>query len=57
MFLSLNKHIHWWIKLYWDGSQNDRVDFAGCGGLLRDSNDKWIKSYSRKIRSCDTLHA
>ncbi|GAU14826.1 hypothetical protein TSUD_50380 [Trifolium subterraneum] len=46
-----------WIKLNCDGSQNDWVSLAGCGGLLRDSNDKWIKGYSRKIGSCDALHA
>ncbi|WJX23886.1 hypothetical protein P8452_13068 [Trifolium repens] len=46
-----------WVKLNCDGSQNDRASLAGCGGLLRDSNGKWIKGYSRKIGSCDALHA
>ncbi|GAU49093.1 hypothetical protein TSUD_137780 [Trifolium subterraneum] len=46
-----------WIKLNCDGSQNDRVGLAGRGGLLWDSNGKWIKGYSRKIGSCDALHA
>lgn len=46
-----------WVKLNCDGSQNDRASLAGCGGPLRDSNGKWIKGYSRKIGSCDALHA
>ncbi|MCI91184.1 hypothetical protein A2U01_0112478 [Trifolium medium] len=28
-----------WVKLNCDGSQNNRMSIAGCGGLLRDS--KW----------------
>jgi ribonuclease HI len=30
---------------------------AGCGGLLRNSDGRWLKGYSHKIGTCDALCA
>ncbi|MCI38614.1 ribonuclease H, partial [Trifolium medium] len=43
-------------KLNCDGSENDRLGLAGCGGLLRNSDDTWLKGYSQKLENCDVLH-
>jgi len=29
----------------------------GCGNLLWDANDTWIKGFLRKVATCDALHA
>jgi ribonuclease HI len=46
-----------WIKLNCDGAYKESVHLAGCGGLLRDSNDRWIQGYTQKIGACDTMYA
>ncbi|MCI72558.1 RNA-directed DNA polymerase (Reverse transcriptase), partial [Trifolium medium] len=30
---------------------------AGCGGLFRNSDGRWIKGYSRKIGTCGAFSA
>jgi hypothetical protein len=45
------------VKLKRDGSKNNMVSLAGCGGLLGDSDGKWLEGYSRKLEACDDLHA
>ncbi|GAU18198.1 hypothetical protein TSUD_249000 [Trifolium subterraneum] len=57
IFIGWRKHREGWVKLNCDGSQNDRLGLAGCGGLLRNSDDNWLKGYSRKLGNCDALHA
>jgi ribonuclease HI len=32
-------------------------DTSGCGGLFRNSDGRWIKSYIKKIEACDVRHA
>ena len=32
------------------------MNIACCGGLIRDSNDQWLKGYVRKIETCDALY-
>jgi ribonuclease HI len=46
-----------WIKLNSDGACKDMGVIAGCGGLFRDSDGRWIKGYTKKIGACDALHA
>jgi len=46
-----------WIKLNCDGSYKDTLGLAGCGGLLRNSDGRWLKGYCRKIGTCDALTA
>ncbi|CAJ2642253.1 unnamed protein product [Trifolium pratense] len=46
-----------WIKLNCDGAHKKSMDLAGCGGLLRDSDGRWIQGYTQKIGTCDSLHA
>jgi hypothetical protein len=46
-----------WIKLNCDGAYKESVDLVGCGGLLRDSDGRWIQGYTQKIGACDALHA
>ncbi|PNX74874.1 hypothetical protein L195_g030803 [Trifolium pratense] len=45
------------VKFNCDGFQNDKLGLAGCGGLLMNSYDTWLKGYSRKLGNCDALHA
>ncbi|GAU10638.1 hypothetical protein TSUD_421140, partial [Trifolium subterraneum] len=46
-----------WIKLNCDGAYKESMGLAGCGGLFRDSNGRWLKGYAQKIGACDALHA
>jgi hypothetical protein len=46
-----------WVKLNCDGACKENVNRAGCGGLLRDTNGKWLKEFVRKIGVCNALHA
>jgi hypothetical protein len=46
-----------WIKLNFDGAHKKSVDLTGCGGLLRDSDGRWIQGYTQKIGTCDAFHA
>ncbi|MCI09976.1 ribonuclease H protein, partial [Trifolium medium] len=41
-----------WIKLNSDGACKDMGKIAGCGGLFRDSDGRWIKGYIKKIGAC-----
>ncbi|KAL4299003.1 hypothetical protein AHAS_Ahas17G0057400 [Arachis hypogaea] len=41
-----------WITLNTDGSMNGFTKKAGCGGLLRNENSKWIGGFSFNIGSC-----
>ncbi|MCI88500.1 ribonuclease H protein, partial [Trifolium medium] len=38
-----------WVKLNNDGACKNRGEIAGCGGLFRDSDGRWIKGYTKKI--------
>ncbi|MCI40413.1 non-LTR retroelement reverse transcriptase, partial [Trifolium medium] len=46
-----------WIKLNCDVAYKESMDVAGCGGLFRDLNGRWLKGYPQKIGACDTLQA
>jgi ribonuclease HI len=46
-----------WVKLNCDGACKGKGELAGCGGILRQSDGRWIKGFSRKIGACDALHA
>ncbi|CAJ2630361.1 unnamed protein product [Trifolium pratense] len=46
-----------WIKLNCDGAYKDSMNNAGCGGLFRDSDGRWLKGYTQRIGDCDALHA
>jgi hypothetical protein len=47
IFIGWKRPLNRWGKLNCDGSQNkNSIGFVGCGGLLRDSNGRWIKGYS-----------
>ncbi|GAU36844.1 hypothetical protein TSUD_213680 [Trifolium subterraneum] len=46
-----------WIKLNCDGAYKDSMNIAGCGGLFRDSDGRWLKGYTLRIGDCDALHA
>jgi len=45
-----------WVKLNCDGAWKRSGTLAGCGGLLRVSNGRWIKGYFKKIGMCDAFH-
>ncbi|PNX76452.1 receptor-like kinase [Trifolium pratense] len=44
-------------KLNCDGSYKDSMNIAGCGGLFRDLDCRWLKGYTQRIEDCDALHA
>ncbi|MCI46118.1 ribonuclease H protein, partial [Trifolium medium] len=44
-----------WVKLNCDRAYKDSLELAGCGGLQRDSDGRWLTGYSRKIGTCDAL--
>ncbi|CAJ2642097.1 unnamed protein product [Trifolium pratense] len=46
-----------WVKLNSDGACKNKGEVAGCGGLFRDSDGRWIKGYTKKIEACDALQA
>ncbi|GAU11643.1 hypothetical protein TSUD_334560 [Trifolium subterraneum] len=55
VFIGWNKPREGWIKLNCDGAYKDSLGLAGCGGLFRNSDGRWIKGYARKIGTCDAL--
>jgi ribonuclease HI len=57
IFIGWKRPREGWIKLNCDGAYKDSLGLAGCGGLFRDSDGRWIKGYSRKIGTCDALSA
>ncbi|MCI51897.1 putative non-LTR retroelement reverse transcriptase, partial [Trifolium medium] len=57
IFIGWKRPPEGWVKLNCDGSRNNRVGIAGCGGLLRVSDGRWIKGYSQKLGAGDALHA
>jgi len=46
-----------WVKLNCDGAYKDSLGLAGCGGLFRNLDGRWIKGYSQKIGTYDALCA
>ena len=44
-----------WIKLNIDGASNSNLGRAGGGGLLRNSDDNWIRGFSRSMGTCSSL--
>ncbi|MCI28290.1 ribonuclease H protein, partial [Trifolium medium] len=40
-----------------DGACKDTLGLAGCGGLFRNLEGRWIKGYARKIETRDALCA
>lgn len=38
-----------WYKLNIDGLVNGANGHAGCGGLIRDNDDRWVKGFAKKI--------
>ncbi|KAK7291983.1 hypothetical protein RIF29_07579 [Crotalaria pallida] len=47
--------IHWrkppegWFKMNTDGTSRGNPGLAGCGGLIRDGEGRWIIGYARRI--------
>ncbi|KAK2441944.1 TMV resistance protein N [Trifolium repens] len=52
IFIGWKRPREGWIKLNCDGAYKDSLGLAGCGGLFRDSDGRWIKGYSRKLGTC-----
>jgi len=44
-----------WTKLDCDGAYKSNQAMAGCGGLLRDGEGKWITGHFLKIGNCNAL--
>ncbi|KAL4298891.1 hypothetical protein AHAS_Ahas17G0046200 [Arachis hypogaea] len=41
-----------WIKINTDGAVKDNPRRAGCGGILRNSEGRWIMGFSRNLGVC-----
>ena len=46
-----------WYKLNFDGASIGNPGKAGGGGLIRDSQGKWVKGYMRKIGMATSVEA
>ena len=52
---SIIKRVRWekpqagWKKLNTDGASKGNPGLAGCGGVIRDENGRWIAGFSRRI--------
>ncbi|CAJ2648154.1 unnamed protein product [Trifolium pratense] len=57
IFIGWKKPQEGWVKLNCDGAYKDSLGLAGCGGLFRNSDGRWLKGYSHKIGTCDALCA
>ncbi|GAU25598.1 hypothetical protein TSUD_260320 [Trifolium subterraneum] len=55
IFIGWKRPREGWIKLNCDGAFRNSLGLAGCGGLFRDSDGRWIQGYARKIGTCDAL--
>jgi hypothetical protein len=40
-----------WIALNTDGAVKQDLSRAGCGGVLRDEDGRWVQGFSKKIGS------
>jgi len=57
IFIGWKRPQEGYVKLNCDGAYKDTLSIAGCGGLLRNSDGRWLQGYSRKIGACDALSA
>ena len=46
-----------WYKLNFDGASMENPRKAGGGGLILDSQGKWVKGYMRKIGMATSVEA
>nr|XP_023911030.1 uncharacterized protein LOC112022645 [Quercus suber] len=50
------KRVRWerlpegWVKLNTDRAAKGNLGLAGCGGVVRDENGKWLTGFSKRIR-------
>ena len=52
-----NKPDQGWFKLNSDGASQGNPGLAGRGGLIRDHDGKWVKSYMRNIGQATSVAA
>lgn len=46
-----------WIKLNSDGACKGDDSQARCGGLFRDSTGNWLYGFTKRLGTCNALHA
>ena len=46
-----------WVKVNIDESFCRDLNFAACGGLIRDENGVWKGGFARRLGSCSVLEA
>ena len=60
---SIIKRVRWekpqvgWRKLNTDGASKGNPGLAGCGGVVRDENGRWIAGFSRRIGVTSSFEA
>ena len=57
MYIGWMQPLIGWVKLNCDSAWKGSGTLAGCEGLLRDPDGRWIKGYFMKIGMCDVFHA
>ncbi|XP_057744794.1 uncharacterized protein LOC130962625 [Arachis stenosperma] len=56
-------HVSWvpppegWVKLNTDGSSQGNMRRAGCGGLVRNENGRWVAGFTCRIGNCTAFTA
>jgi hypothetical protein len=45
IFIGWKRPQEGWVKLNCDGAYKDSLGLAGCGGLIWNSNGRWLKGY------------
>ncbi|KAI4357362.1 hypothetical protein L6164_001315 [Bauhinia variegata] len=46
-----------WVKCNVDGSSRKAHRSAGCGGVYRDGQGKWLCGFARKLKYCNSMKA
>ncbi|KAI4313562.1 hypothetical protein L6164_026527 [Bauhinia variegata] len=46
-----------WVKCNVDGSSRKAQHSAGCGGVYRDGQGKWVNGFARKLGYCSSMKA
>ena len=46
-----------WVKINTDGASKGNPGDAGCGGLIRDEEGRWLVGFTKHIDICNCIHS